>query len=132
MYPKDAEGTPGPASAHQISEAGDDGGLADAAGPPVLQPVVSDGRYRGEFERGHWHGKGLLVHLNGDIYDGHFHYDVKHGAGTYVVAATGSVFVGEWVNGEPECCNTGPSRGPAGMRAPFKQLKNAQKSLKIK
>ena len=102
MYPKDAEGTPGPASAHQISEARDDGGLADAAEPPVLQPVVSDGRYRGEFERGHWHGKGLLVHLNGDIYDGHFHYDVKHGAGTYVVAATGSVFVGEWVNGEPE------------------------------
>ena len=61
-----------------------------------------DGRYRGDFEKGQWHGNGLLVRHNGDIYDGQFKYDAMHGKGTYVTAATGSVLKGEWVDGMPE------------------------------
>ena len=30
--------------------------------------------YRGEFEKGKWHGKGLLTHHNGDVYEGSFKY----------------------------------------------------------
>ena len=79
-------------------EADDEKAEGDRTGHSALK----DGRYRGEFEKGHWHGSGLLVHHNGDVYDGQFNYDVKHGKGTYITAATGSVFKGVWVDGLPE------------------------------
>ena len=46
----------------------------EAAKPDGHDTAQRDGHYRGEFEKGKWHGKGLLVHHNGDLYEGTFNY----------------------------------------------------------
>ena len=58
-------------------------GLKDIIYPPPEESGKPDshdtraqqnGQYRGEFEKGKWHGKGLLIHHNGDVYEGTFDY----------------------------------------------------------
>lgn len=43
------------------------------------------------------HGKGLLVHADGDYYEGEWAYDMANGEGEYYHAGGGK-YKGTWVN----------------------------------
>ena len=54
-------------------------GLADSYGE-----VAGAGSYRGDFQAGKKHGKGIKVMPNGDRYAGEFADDYRHGKGVYI------------------------------------------------
>ncbi len=57
-------------------------GLADGYGE-----VSGASSYRGDFQAGKKHGKGIKVMPNGDLYVGDFDDDYRHGKGTYIWGA---------------------------------------------
>jgi hypothetical protein len=80
------------------------------------------GCYQGNWSQGYWNGYGRHLKPCGDVYEGHFLDDVKHGMGVYkykdghrrfegrhnmgqrvegtMVYRDGSVFKGQWYNGK--------------------------------
>lgn len=55
-------------------------GLAEGVG----HAVGAAAEYRGEFQAGRKHGRGVKAWPNGDRYEGEFANDMKHGQGKYV------------------------------------------------
>ena len=45
-------------------------------------------------------GKGKLIHMDGDIYEGDWENDKANGSGTYT-HLNGAKYVGEWLNDKP-------------------------------
>ena len=45
-------------------------------------------------------GSGKFFYINGDVYDGEWKADKRHGHGTYTYADTGSRYVGSWRDGQ--------------------------------
>jgi hypothetical protein len=58
------------------------------------------GNYQGEWDQGSWSGFGTHIKPNGDVYQGNFLGDLKHGAGTYRYHDDKRVFEGRHVMGE--------------------------------
>jgi hypothetical protein len=56
--------------------------------------------YEGDFVFGRRHGRGKLVYPTGDSYDGDWIEDVCHGEGTYVEKTTGNKYVGGFKDGK--------------------------------
>lgn len=61
----------------------------------------------GDLYLGAWHddqrsGYGTLNRANGDSYEGYWLRDMREGSGSYFYAASGKVFVGEWVDDLPK------------------------------
>lgn len=61
----------------------------------------------GDLYLGAWHddqrsGYGTLNRSNGDSYEGYWLRDKREGSGSYFYAASGKVFVGEWVDDLPK------------------------------
>lgn len=61
----------------------------------------------GDLYLGAWHddqrsGYGTLNRANGDSYEGYWLRDKREGSGSYFYAASGKVFVGEWVDDLPK------------------------------
>lgn len=44
----------------------------------------------GSFVKGKRHGTGKFLYANGDLYDGQWEGDLKHGQGVYIYASSGS------------------------------------------
>jgi hypothetical protein len=69
----------------------------------ILQ-MQSGTTYEGTFThrdgRHYRHGQGRISFANGDIYEGGFRYDQRHGQGTAFHAATGSTQSGVWINND--------------------------------
>ena len=55
--------------------------------------------YEGEWNQGQWNGKGRLVKHNGDIYEGYFCDDQKHGLGVFYYGDHKRRFDGRFVMG---------------------------------
>ncbi len=55
--------------------------------------------YEGNWNQGQWNGKGRLVKHNGDIYEGHFCDDQKHGNGVFYYSDGKRHFDGRYVMG---------------------------------
>lgn len=73
-------------------------------------PVISDkptkvfsqswgtsGEYTGIVLNGKRHGKGRMLYINGDIYDGYWDNDKRHGKGR-MMYVSGTIYEGEWKN----------------------------------
>lgn len=58
--------------------------------------------YIGAWHNGERSGYGTMNKANGDCYEGYWLKDKREGSGSYFYAATGKVFVGEWVNDLPK------------------------------
>jgi len=58
--------------------------------------------YLGEWANDLRNGQGTLTKANGDSYEGGWLVDNREGSGSYFYAATGKVFVGEWVDDMPK------------------------------
>lgn len=56
--------------------------------------------YEGNFVFGQRHGKGLMVYPSGDTYDGDWADDQRHGQGTFVERKTGNRYVGGYKDGK--------------------------------
>ncbi len=59
---------------------------------PGVSPSVT---YVGEWKDGYFHGKGLLMHGDGETYEGMFDNDYIHGYGKYT-GPQGASYEGEW------------------------------------
>lgn len=49
------------------------------------------------------HGLGTMMYANGDMYEGQWSNDVKHGQGTFFYINKGRRFDGVWHNDTPKC-----------------------------
>lgn len=58
------------------------------------------GSYQGDWNVGSWSGYGRHVKPNGDIYEGHFFDNAKHGTGTYRYRDGKRIFEGRYVTGQ--------------------------------
>jgi hypothetical protein len=58
------------------------------------------GSYQGDWNQGSWSGYGRHIKPNGDIYEGHFFENSKHGMGTYGYRDGKRVFEGRYVMGQ--------------------------------
>jgi hypothetical protein len=56
--------------------------------------------YQGDWNQGSWAGYGRHIKPNGDIYEGHFFDNAKHGMGTYRYKDGKRVFEGRYVTGQ--------------------------------
>jgi hypothetical protein len=56
------------------------------------------GHYDGQFRDGAFDGKGTFTYQNGDIYEGDWEADVRHGEGKYYSAKNGQTRVSSWSN----------------------------------
>lgn len=65
---------------------------------PKDRPWIKE--YAGEFQNDVFHGKGVLVKINGFIYDCFFFNGLCHGKGTATNPKNGLYYTGDWVNGE--------------------------------
>lgn len=54
------------------------------------------GHYVGEMQNGKRNGKGHFLYENGNIYDGEWRDDLKHGKGTYTWTGRGDAYEGQW------------------------------------
>ncbi len=67
--------------------------------------------YEGDFENGHFHGKGKYTWTDGNYYDGDWANGERTGKGTFIWAS-GARYVGDFVNGE--CMGKGKYTWPSG------------------
>ncbi|XP_046387779.1 radial spoke head 10 homolog B [Ischnura elegans] len=56
-------------------------------------------KYEGDWQSDMKHGYGVYIYPNGDIYEGTWKENLRHGLGTYLYKATGTKFIGIWMNG---------------------------------
>lgn len=54
-------------------------------------------KYEGDWKFGMWHGQGMLLFANGDVYIGQFEEDARHGTGTYLWK-DGRSYQGEFIS----------------------------------
>lgn len=62
----------------------------------------------GDIYEGSWlndlkHGYGILEKKNGDKYYGHWNIGLKEGQGYYYYSSTGKIYLGEWHEDAPRC-----------------------------
>ena len=79
--------------------------------------TVADGKYQGEWVEGKYNGRGKEKYKNGNIYEGQFKNDKRHGKGRMEYALRAGAkfegyYEGEWVNGESN--GQGKERYPNG------------------
>ncbi|KAJ3090611.1 hypothetical protein HK102_003202 [Quaeritorhiza haematococci] len=53
----------------------------------------------GAFVKGKRHGYGVFIYANGDVYEGSWEDDLKHGEGVYTFHSCGSKKKGSWNKG---------------------------------
>ncbi len=56
-------------------------------------------RYRGSWQKGVFHGKGILKYANGSYYEGEFFRGSKNGQGHYI-SSKGYEYIGDWICGK--------------------------------
>jgi len=56
--------------------------------------------YEGIWQNNVRNGNGMLTFSNGDVFSGTFSNDKPHGAGSYKFKQDGSMFIGEWMDGD--------------------------------
>ena len=66
---------------------------------------VADGKYQGDWVEGKYNGRGKEKYKNGNVYEGQFKNDKRHGKGRMEYALRAGAkfegyYEGEWVNGE--------------------------------
>jgi hypothetical protein len=69
-------------------------------GQGKLEYKGNKGIYQGEWNQGYWSGRGQQIKPNGDVYEGSFLDDVKHGVGVYRYRDNKRVFEGRYVMGQ--------------------------------
>ncbi|KAG2374572.1 hypothetical protein C9374_010591 [Naegleria lovaniensis] len=87
--------------------------------------VYLEGVYTGQVKDGRRHGNGSFTYSNGDVYEGHWENDKKHGKGVYYFGSlkSGSYFRGEWKNGVKHCTGVMTSTKYIPMTPPKKGLR---------
>eukprot|EP00934_Nitzschia_sp_Nitz4_P004229 Nitzschia sp. Nitz4//scaffold90_size81538//3574//5103//NITZ4_005310-RA/size81538-processed-gene-0.30-mRNA-1//1//CDS//3329559984//4219//frame0 len=56
--------------------------------------------YKGNWDQGHWNGKGVFTKSNGDRFEGSFKNDLKHGTGIYRYKDGTRFFEGRYMDGQ--------------------------------
>jgi len=64
-----------------------------------IETDVAGNRFEGLFQHGDFK-RGKVVYSNGDIYQGDFLNDCKHGSGLLMRYSDGDVLRGTWINDE--------------------------------
>lgn len=59
--------------------------------------------YEGYFQNDLRHGYGVLEKKNDDKYWGNWNKDLKEGQGYYYYSQTGKIYLGEWLEDNPRC-----------------------------
>ena len=47
-------------------------------------------------------GQGTYTYPNGDVFEGHWSNNLRHGQGSYTFTSSGAKYVGSWINGRRE------------------------------